>query len=107
MPKSTTLQCDLFSATPLDPRVYANTLYSMLDTWRFRPAMCGDSEPLRTQWGDRDAFRKLCMSCASTYFGPVIIKFRSPNFYVMVTHFAGPKAKAHTLSIFRLAPAAR
>jgi hypothetical protein len=104
MPKAATLRCELFSATPLDPRAYANTLYAMLDTWRFRPAMCGDSEPLRTPWGDRDAFRKLCMSCASTYFGPVIIKFRSPSFYMMVTHVAGPKAKAHTLSIYSCKP---
>jgi hypothetical protein len=104
MPKSTTLKCYLCSATPLDPRVYATTLYGMLDTWRFRPAMYGDSEPLRTRWGDCDAFRKLCMACAGTYFGPVMIRFRSPNFHLTVTHLAGPKAKSHTLSIFCCKP---
>jgi hypothetical protein len=94
------LKCRLFKEEPLDPGDYAERLYGLLDSWRFRPRKFNEFEPLRCSWDDRNKFIELCHSNGKRNFGILIIKWAKPSFYSHVVSQYGPAVKDHYLSIY-------
>jgi hypothetical protein len=94
----------LFTKTPLVEAGKAETLYEILDHWRFRPSKFNEVEPILKDWKDRHQFLQQFHANCNESFGTLLIKWTKPTFNAMVMWRKGPRAKSHCLSFFQAKP---
>jgi len=94
----------LFTKQPLAEQTKAESLYKILDQWRFRPAKYNEVEPIRKDWEDREEFLQQFQANCNESFGTLLVKWTKPKFNAMVMWSRGPRAKSHCISLFQAKP---